>query len=90
MISLVLFFYITHGILCAPFVKFVNCNYIGKIQHINFFELYCSAKLRRHNIEADVRMIDNFGVGLTYAGGFDDDEVKLCSFEDLNRFIYMR
>ena len=69
-VTLNLFLHIPQGILSPSFIKFVHRDEVGKVQHINFFELGCGPVFRRHNIERNIAVINDFGIALADAGGF--------------------
>ena len=79
-VSLVLFFYVAKGIECSAFVEFVDGHNICKIEHVDFFELRCSAKLRCHDIQCDIAVIHDLGITLTNARGLKYDQVETRCF----------
>ena len=79
MVALNLLLYIPQCILPPSFIKFVHRDEVGKIQHVDFFELGSRSVFRRHNIERYIAVIDNFGIALADAGGFQEDQIKVRS-----------
>ena len=63
-VALVLLAHVAQGIEGAAFVKFIDRNDIGEIEHVNFFQLSCRAVFGGHHVEADVAVVNDFGVGL--------------------------
>ena len=87
--SLVLFFDIAQGIQRAAFIKFVDGNHVGVIDHVDFFQLGCRTVFGGHHVEGNVGMVHNFGIRLANARGLQDDQVVLSSFEDIDCVGYI-
>ncbi len=68
--------HVAQGILRALAVELVDGDEVGKIQHVDFFQLRCGAELRRHHIHADIYVRHNRGIALAYAGSFNDHQVE--------------
>ena len=75
-VALILFAYIPQGILRPLPVEFVDGDEIGKIQHVDFFQLGRGAKLGGHDIEGSIHQGHDGPVPLTNARGFHNNQVK--------------
>ena len=78
-VALHLFGDIAQGIARAFAVEFVDRYKLGKVEHVDFFELAGSAKFRRHHIHGNVNMRNDGSVALANARCFDNDQVKACA-----------
>ena len=67
MIALELLLDIAQGIFRTPFIKLVDRNDVGVVEHVDLFQLTGRAIFGGHHIHGDVRKIDDFSVGLTDA-----------------------
>ena len=88
-VALELFPHIANGIQCAAFVEFIDGDDIGKIQHVNFFQLRRSAKFRCHEVQGHVAVVHDLGVALANAARLQDDEVELARLQHFHRFGYV-
>ncbi len=75
-ISLNLLADIAQGIFTTPFFKLVHHDEIGKIEHIDLFQLGCGPEFTGHHINGHIRLIGDERVALTDTGGFGDNQVK--------------
>ena len=75
-VALHLFGDIAQGIASAFAVELVDRYKLGKVEHVDFFELAGSAKLWRHHVHGNVDMRNDGSVALANAGCFDNDQVK--------------
>ena len=67
---------VAQGIEGAFAVEFVDRNELGKVQHVDFFQLAGGTELERDHIDGDVHMRHDGRVALADAGGFDQDYVE--------------
>ena len=63
------------GVVGAAPLELVDRDDVGEVEHVDLLELAGGAVLRRHDVEADVAVLDDAGVALADAGRLDDDEV---------------
>ena len=61
-VALYLFFHITKAIQGTLLIKFVECNQICKIQHVNFLQLSSCTVFRSHDIEGHIAVLQYFRV----------------------------
>ncbi len=73
MVALVLFLHIAQSVKCSTFVELVDRHQVGKIEHVDLFELACRAVFRSHHVERHITVIDNLGIGLPDARSFNDN-----------------
>ena len=85
-VALELLPHIANGIQRAAFVKFIDGNDIGKIQHVNFFKLRRGSKFRCHEVQGHVAVVHDLGVALANAARLQNDEVELTGLEYFHRF----
>ena len=83
-VALHLLAYVPQGVQGPPFVKFIEGDHIGKVEHVDLFELGGRPVFRRHHVEAHIRVVDDLGVALADAAGFEDDQVEGRCFEDIH------
>ncbi len=67
------YFYITDSIQSASFIKFVQCNNVSKIKHVNFFKLCCCSILWSHHIQTHVTVFYNLGITLSNTRCFNNN-----------------
>ena len=79
LVALHLLGHIAQRVQRALAVKFVDGHELGKVKHVDFFELAGRAKLRRHHIQRHIHMRHDGGIALANAARFHDDEIKACS-----------
>nr|GFD52312.1 hypothetical protein [Tanacetum cinerariifolium] len=68
-VALVLLAHVAQGVEAAALVELVERDDVGKVQHVNLFELRGRAVFGRHHVEAHVGVLDDFGVALADAAG---------------------
>jgi hypothetical protein len=56
--------------------EFVQHDHVGKVEHVDLFQLARRAVLGRHDIQRQVGEIDDFRVALTDARRLDDDQIE--------------
>jgi len=88
-VPLHLFAHVPQRIECAGLVELVHRHGIGKIEHVDLFELRGRSVVRGHDIEGDVRMLHDLGVRLTDPRGLHDHEVKPRGPTDVRGFPHM-
>ena len=88
-VALHLFAHIPKGIERPAFVKLVDGDHIGKVEHVNLLQLGGCAKFRRHHVERYVGVIYDFCVTLPYARGFQNNQIELCSLEDIHGRVHI-
>ncbi len=75
-IALVLLCHVAQRILCTLAVELVDRNEVGKVEHVDLFELRRRAEIRCHYIHAQVNMRHDCGVALADAGGLDNHQIE--------------
>ena len=80
---------IAQGIQRATLIELVDGDEVGKVEHIDFFELGGCAVFRRHHIQGLVSVIGDFGIRLPDAGGFHNNQVELSRFTHINGILNM-
>lgn len=89
MVALVLLLHITQGIEGTAFVEFIECNEVGEIEHVDFFELGGGAVLWRHYVQAQIAVFDDFCIALANARGFQHNEVEAGCFGHIHRVLHV-
>ena len=64
-------------------VELIQHDDIGHIQHIDLFQLHRGAIFACHHIERDIGKVDNSGIPLADPCGFQDDEIEMAPFHQL-------
>src|SRR5690606_11105715 len=90
MVSLILLLYVPERIGSALLVEFVNGDEVGKVEHIDFFQLGGCPIFWRHDIEAQIAIFRDLRIALTDAGCLQDYEVKTCIFEYIDGVLNIR
>ena len=89
MVALVLLAHVAQGIEAATLVELVERDDVSKVQHVNLFQLGSRAVLRRHYVEAYVGVLDNLGVRLPDAAGFEDNQVEIGGLHHVYRVLHV-
>ena len=76
MCPLVLFAHVAQGIHGSSFIKLIDGDDVGEVNHVNLFQLRGGAEFRRHHVKRHIGVVHDFGVGLPDAGAFEHDEVE--------------
>ena len=76
LIALILLAHIAQGIFSAAAVKLVDGDKMGKIEHVDLFQLRGCPKFRGHHVQGYIHMGHNGGIALANTRGFDNDQVK--------------
>ena len=76
MVALHLFGDIAQGIGSAFTVKFIDRHKLGKVQHVDFFELAGCTELGGHDVHGYIHVRHDGGVALANAGGLHHNQVK--------------
>ena len=79
-VALDLFANIAHRIFAAAFFKFIDNHQVGKIQHIDFFQLGSGAEFTGHHIDRYIHQIGDAGIALSDSRCFSDNQVKTGRF----------
>jgi len=75
-VALHLFAHVAQGI-AGPFaVKFVDGDELGKVQHVDFFELAGGTEFGGHHVHGHIDMRHDGGIALPNAGRFHHDQIK--------------
>ncbi len=80
-IALDLFGDVTHGVIGPALIGFVDGDDVGKVEHIDLFELRWCAEFGGHDVHGEVAEIDHSAIALSDASGFKDDQVVLSGLE---------
>ena len=72
----VLLAYVAQSIFGAAFLHFVQCDQVGEVEHVDFFQLGRRTELAGHDVEREITDLNNPCIALTDTAGFDDDQVK--------------
>ena len=72
---------IAQGILGAALVELVEYDQLGKIEHVDFFQLTRRAEITGHDIHGEIDQIDDLAVALTDTGRLDDHQIKAQPLE---------
>ena len=83
-VALHLLGHITQRVACALAVELVDSDKLGKVQHVDFFELASRTKLRRHHVQGHIDQRHDSGVALANARGLHHDQVKSCGLASGN------
>ena len=75
-VALHLLGHIAQGVGGTFAVKLVNGDKLGKVEHVDFFQLAGCAKLGRHHVHRHIHMRHDGRVALADAGSFNDDHIK--------------
>ena len=84
-IALVLLANVAQRILRSAPVELVDRHKIGKIEHVDFFELRGGAEFGRHHVQRAVGQRDDRRVALTDARGLDNDQIEACHLASRDR-----
>ena len=76
LVSLNLFGHIAQRIAGAFAVKLVDGHKLGKVEHVDFFQLAGRAKLWRHDVHRHIDMRHDGSIALANAGGFNHHHIK--------------
>ena len=76
MIAPPLLAHVAQRVFGAALLELVQHDHVGEIEHVDLLELAGRAVLGGHDIQREVREIDDLGVALADAGGLDDDQVE--------------
>ncbi len=76
LVALDLFGYVTQRVECAFAVELINGYKLGKVEHVDFFQLAGCAKFGCHHIQRHVNQRHDGGVTLADARSFNHDHVK--------------
>ena len=74
-VPLHLFGDVAERVLAALAVELVDRDDVGEVEHVDLLELAGGAELGRHDVEREIRDVDDRGVALADAGGLDDHQV---------------
>ena len=72
----VLLAHVSQGVQRLGAVELVDCHQIGVVEHVDLLELHGGAVFRRHDVQRQVRDVDDLRVGLADPRGLDDDQVE--------------
>ena len=75
-VALELLSHVADGIEAAALVKLVDGHDVGKVEHVDFFQLGSGAEFRCHDVQGHVAVVHDFRVALTDATRLEDDEVE--------------
>ncbi len=75
-VSLDLLAHIAQGIIGPLAVEFVDGHEVGKIEHVDFFQLGSGAEFRSHDIQRNIDIGNDGGIALADTGSFDNDQIK--------------
>ena len=70
--------HVAQRILGAALLELVERDQVGEIEHVDLLELARRAVFARHHVHRHVDEVDDLGVALADACGFDDNEVEIC------------
>ena len=76
LVTLNLFGHIAQCIAGAFAVKLVDGHKLGKVEHVDFFQLAGCAKLWRHDVHRQIDMRHDGSIALANAGGFNHHHIK--------------
>ena len=89
MVALELFLHIAQRVEGAPLIELIDGDEVGKVEHVDLFQLSGGAVLGRHHVKRQVGMVDDLGIGLSDAGSFQDDEVVAGGLEDVDGALHV-
>ena len=89
MVPLVLLFHIAQSIQRTTLVEFINGDQVGKIEHVDLFKLAGCAIFRGHDIERDIAVVNDLGIGLPDARSFNNHHVKSCHFSNIDGIAHI-
>ena len=76
MVALELLSHVADGIQGSALVKFVDGDYVGKIQHVDFLQLRRGPKFRRHDVQRHIAVVHDFRIALANSTGFEHNQIK--------------
>ncbi|VTR68478.1 conserved hypothetical protein [Desulfosarcina cetonica] len=85
-VALHLFADITHGVLAATLLEFVDHHEIGEIEHVDLLQLGGRTEIAGHDIHGEIHHVDNMGIPLADAGGFGDDQIIAGGLDQVEHF----
>ena len=83
-IALPLLANVTQRVLCAALVVFVEDNQIGKVEHVDFFELARCTVIAGHDVNREIDQVDDLTVALADARCLNNDKIETERLEEMN------
>ena len=79
-ITLILLAHVAQRVGCTLAIELVDCDKIGKIEHVDFLELRGGAEFGRHHVDRHVGVRHDRGAALADARRLDHHQVEACCF----------
>jgi hypothetical protein len=89
MIAFKLFAHIMKCIQRTTFIKFIDGDHIGIIEHVDLLQLGGGAVFRRHYIQAYIAIIKDAHIALSNPGRFQNNEIKGGFFTHIDGILYV-
>jgi hypothetical protein len=74
-VALPLLAHVAQCVFGAALVELVEHDQLGEVDHVDLFELARCAVVAGHHVDREVDEVDDLGIALADAGGFDHHEV---------------
>ena len=84
-VALDLLAHVLHGVVAAALFELVDHHQVGKIQHVDFFELRGGPVFAGHDVYRDVDEVHDARIALADAGGLGDDEIEARGLDRQHR-----
>ena len=89
MIPLELLTHVAQSIQSTALIKLIQSHHIGKIEHIDLFQLRRCTIFWRHDVQSHIAVLGDHGIALTNSAGLHHDQIIARHLQNAHRIVYV-
>ena len=80
---------VAQSIQSTALIKLIQSHHVGKIEHIDLFQLRRCPIFWRHYIQSYIAVLGNHGIALTNSTGLHHDQIIARHLQNAHRIVYV-